>query len=151
MPFKPKAKTCRYEGCSVIVESDDFNGYCSKKHWDQARLQEIDPTVVRPMPLTSVPIHSVGNEWRRNNRLGLRRGYDYSHSYDKVYFFFFYKIKMFISIVIIIIIIIITIIIIIITITIIITIIIIIAIIAIITNVKACRRQIATRHLPRDE
>ncbi|KAA6398870.1 MAG: hypothetical protein EZS28_005600 [Streblomastix strix] len=83
MPFKDPPKICKLKFCSQEVKDPSFDGYCSKRHFDIARQQQTEPFIERPTPLTSVPIQSEGHAWRRNDRMGERRGFNYREQYEK--------------------------------------------------------------------
>lgn len=91
MPFKPEQKVCKLKECSAIVDNDMFDGYCSKRHRDIARLQQSEKDVERPTPLTSIPLRSRGYTYKHTGVIPVRRGYDYTTKYTKVCFFFLNK------------------------------------------------------------
>ena len=84
MPFKIKEEVCKLPGCSVIVDSDIFNGYCSKRHLDIAKLQQTEPDIERPTPLTSVPIRPEGHGITRKRDAPVNHKFNYTSTYTKV-------------------------------------------------------------------
>ena len=84
MPFKPAPKVCKLKECSAIVDSDMFDGYCSKRHLDIAKLQQTEHDIERPTPLTSIAMRSEGHSHERATDIPVRRGYDYTTHYTKV-------------------------------------------------------------------
>ncbi|KAK2959382.1 hypothetical protein BLNAU_5691 [Blattamonas nauphoetae] len=82
MPFKDEAKLCLLKGCSQVVDDDYFNGYCSRRHEDVAKLQLEAPYIEQPTPLTSIPLTSEGSSWKRAGYMPTRRGYNYAAPKD---------------------------------------------------------------------